>query len=50
VVESWEEMPKLVIEEAFPKLLEGVRWKAQDITKEMYILITEKYIKKGVFD
>jgi hypothetical protein len=44
VAESWEDKVKLIQEEAFPKPLEGVRWKAPDKGGEMRKRITEENI------
>jgi len=44
VVESWEEKPQLIKEEAFPKPLRGVERKAQEEGGEMRKTITDEVI------
>jgi len=50
VAESWEEKAELIKEEAFPKPLKGVEWRAQKEGGEMHKEITEEDIRKAVYD
>jgi len=50
VAESWEEKAELIKEEAFPKPLKGVEWRAKREGGEMHKEITEEDIRKAVYD
>lgn len=48
--ESWEAKAELIKEEAFPKPIKGLEWRAQREGGEMHQMISDEDIQKAVCD